>query len=208
MGRTRFSMAVAALHLRRLGWRTVSIGYPSRRLPIEQLARRVAARLPEPRGGRVHFLTHSLGGIVVRAIARDVRPGRLGRAVMLGPPNAGSAVAGRLRGRLLFRHVFGPTGQQLAAGDDALPARLGPVDFEVGVIAGDLGLGPFGGWLDGPHDGFVTVAETRVEGMTDHIVMPRPHTTIMFSRAVIEQASHFLLHGRFRRGAAAQPERL
>ena len=196
LGRTRRSMRVAQRRVERAGYRAVSLGYPSRTQTIETIAGDLAAQLPDPGAGRLHFLAHSLGGIVVRVIARDHRPARLGRVVMLGPPNQGSVLAGRLRHWRVDRALMGPAGRQLVSDPDGIHATLGPVDFETGVIAGSwpLGLLP---WLDGPNDGLVAVRETEVEGMTDHVVMRENHGLILLSRPVVREALHFFDHGRF-----------
>ncbi|MBD3869477.1 MAG: alpha/beta hydrolase [Acidobacteria bacterium] len=198
LGRTRGSMAWAARRLRREGYRTIRIGYPSLKKPIEELAEHVASRLPDPGDGRLHFLTHSLGGIVLRCLVALNRPEKLGRAVMLSPPNRGSAAATRLTNLPLYQWIIGPAGQQLGNDGDAVPVRLGPVDFEVGVIAGNRALTPLSLFLPGANDGVVTVEETRVEGTADFRVIRRGHTFIMNSSEVLEQAAHFYRTGKFK----------
>jgi len=197
LGRTRFSMAIAASRLRKAGFATESIGYPSRVRPIEEHAEWVRARLPETTGASLHFLTHSMGGIVLRAlIARD-RPDNLGRVVMLSPPNQGSRAAGMLREYGLYRMITGPSGQQINDGPDSLPNRLGPVDFELGVITGNKGVTPLSLVLATENDGVVLVDEANVDGAVDFLVVPRGHSFIMNDRGVLEQAIHFYRNGSF-----------
>ena len=191
-------MAWAARRLRREGYRTIRIGYPSLKKPIEELAEHVASRLPDPGDGRLHFLTHSLGGIVLRCMVAGNRPQNLGRVVMLGPPNRGSAVAVWFLNLAPFRWIIGPAGRQLGNDGDAVPVRLGPVDFEVGVIAGNRALTPLSLFLPGANDGVVTVEETRVEGTADFRVVRRGHTFIMNSAEVLEPAAHFYRNGKFK----------
>lgn len=179
--------------LRKAGFETFNIGYPSTRRPIEDLASHVASRLPK--GERtLHFITHSMGGIVLRQLIRDNPLPNLGRVVMFAPPNQGSQLASRIRRNWWFRTVFGPAGRQLGNESDSIPNRLGPVDFQLGVIAGTF---PIGRLVKGPGDGRVTVGETKVEGMSDFIEVPASHTFIIFNRTAIDQALYFLLHGRF-----------
>ena len=201
LGRTKFSMAGLERHLGREGFRVINHGYRSTRQSIEastgELRRALEEKAPG-RGGQVHFVTHSLGGIIVRAFLKEHRPENLGRVVMLGPPNQGSEVADKLRDNLLYQWATGPAGQQLGTASDSAPNRLGPVDFPAGVIAGNRGLNPlFAAWIDGPDDGKVGVARTRVGGMADFLVVPRSHTHIMRCRRVMAQVARFLREGRF-----------
>ena len=206
LGRTRASMLMPAMRLRAAGYLARNVGYPSRSLSLEALAERVAARLrdvPAP----FHAVTHSMGGILVRMMARDPAfAARLGRVVMLGPPNNGSEIVDLLGEWAPFGWVNGPAGRQLATvpGDatDALHARLGPVPFACGVIAGTKPLGPdisIAGrpLVPPPHDGKVSVASTRVDGMADHLALPVGHTFMMNDAAVLAAVRHFLEHGRF-----------
>jgi len=198
LGRTRRSMARAAAHLREAGFDARPIGYPSRRLPIETLARHVAARLPRDGAGPLHFLTHSMGGIVLRQLLRVERPPDLGRVVMLAPPNHGSGLARRLGRNPLFRLALGPAGTQLTDGPDGLPARLGPADYELGVIVGNRPFFLMRLLSRGEGDGKVTLDEARLEGMRDFRVVPCGHTFIMNDRRALDQAVAFLRSGRFR----------
>ncbi len=206
LGRTNLSLLLPNLLLRRAGYRPVGIFYPSRSASIEELARSVRRRLPEGGGGRIHFLTHSMGGLVARYLLRTERPRNLGRVVMLAPPNQGSRLAGKLRELELFRRVMGPAAQQLGAGRERVADLLGPVDFELGVITGDRPRVKLLEWLApgesaGPSDGKVAVDEARIDGMADFLVVHRGHTFIMNDPEVIRQAAHFFEHGRFDRAS-------
>ena len=207
LGRTRLSFGVAQLRLSREGYRVVNLGYPSRREPIEALADRVQERLEAGCDGQrtVHFVTHSLGGIIARYLIRRRRPERLGRVVMLSPPNQGNEIAELLRDNPLFKLAAGPAGQQLGLGRSSVPVQLPPPDFELGVIAGNRSLNPlFSAIIRGDNDGTVSVSRTRLHGMQDFLVVPHSHTFIMNSTAVLDQVVHFLEHGRFRRPADSE----
>lgn len=201
MGRTKRSMNVLANHLSQQGFRVINFGYPSTRQSVETSTEQLREALqsdPGCRFGKVHFVTHSLGGIVVRALLKEQRPDNLGRMVMLSPPNQGSEVADRLRNNVFYKWATGLAGQQLGTEPHSVPNQLGGVDFPVGVITGSRSLNPlFSMWIEGPSDGKVGVARARIAGMSDFLVVPRSHTYIMRSRGVIEQVARFLREGRF-----------
>ena len=205
LGRSKNSMKTLEEALAGQGFRVVNIDYPSTRFPVEFLADTVLDAVirhhaPECRG-RVHFVTHSLGGIVVRAYLKNHHPDNLGRVVMISPPNQGTELVDRLRKYPIFRAFGSPAGLQMGTGPDSLPSKLGAVDFELGVIAGRKSINPFYSWLiPGPDDGVVAVGRTRVEGMKDFIVVPHSHTFIMKKKDVIDQVIHFLRNGAFRPG--------
>ena len=151
----------------------------------------------------VHFVTHSMGGVLVRYFLSRHRPENLGRVVMLSPPNQGSEAADHLRDSALYEWFNGPAGQQLVTGPDGLPSQLGPVDFPLGIITGNQ-HSFFDAWLadviPGTDDGKVSVERAKVEGMTDFLVLPYSHPFIMNATEVIEQTLHFLSRGRFGAG--------
>jgi pimeloyl-ACP methyl ester carboxylesterase len=204
LARTSGSMDDMAAALRAEGYHTENIDYPSREHPIEVLAPEAVMR--GVRGCRahdaqtIHFVTHSLGGILVRHFLAHRPLPELGRVVMLSPPNRGSEVADRLADDAWYRWLNGPAGQQLGTGARSVPLALGPVDYPVGVITGDRQAW-FDAWLadmfPGPNDGKVSVARARVEGMQDFLVLPYSHPFIMQAGPVIEQVVHFLRAGRF-----------
>ena len=205
LARTSGSLRPLAGALEDAGYVVANIDYPSRAQPVEQLASDAVeagleACLAE-RATTVHFVTHSLGGILVRYYLAFNRLPVLGRVVMLSPPNRGSEVADRLRDWPLYRWVNGPVGQQLVTGPEGLPEQLGKVDYPVGIITGDR-YSVIDSWLadafTGPHDGKVSVDGARVEGMTDFLVLPYSHPFIMQQDEVLMQALHFLRYGCFR----------
>jgi hypothetical protein len=146
----------------------------------------------------VNFITHSLGGILVRGWIEMKDRANLGRVVMLAPPNQGSELVDAMSDLGLFRFLTGPAGQQLGTGEESVPVKFGPVDFDLGVIAGNRSLNPvFSAMLPGKDDGIVSVESTKIEGMADHIVLPVTHTLLMNNPLVIAQAMIFLRTGQF-----------
>lgn len=195
-------MAKMATALQQEGYTVLNVDYPSRTATIEALAGKVIGdALDNPAvkaAGKIHFVTHSLGGILVRQYLKSTRLDRLGRVVMLGPPNQGSEVVDLLGDSTLFRAINGPAGKQLGTGSDSLPNRLGPVEFDLGVIAGDRSIN----WINscmipGPDDGKVSIERTKVAGMKAHLVIHATHPYLMKNTRAIRETIHFLRHGQF-----------
>jgi len=141
LGRTSRSLSKMTDALQAAGFRPVNLDYPSRKRTIQELAletiERDLSRCAKMRASTVHFVTHSMGGVLVRYYISYHRPENLGRVVMLSPPNRGSEAADHLRDSALYRWFNGPVGEQLVTGPEGLPEQLGPVDFPLGIITGN-----------------------------------------------------------------------
>lgn len=204
LARTNNSMNLMADALADDGYSVVNIGYPSRKQPIEALApSHIPVALNECRmlgSQRIHFVTHSMGGILVRYYLSKQRFEELGRVVMLSPPNQGSEVVDKLADMPGFELFNGPAGQQLGTGDGSVPNSLGPVDYPVGVITGNKSINLFLSLLiPGDDDGKVSIERAKVEGMLDFLVVPHTHPMIMRSKNVIAQTKYFIKSGEFLR---------
>jgi pimeloyl-ACP methyl ester carboxylesterase len=184
------------------GYSVRNVEYDSTEKTVEVLAQEaVNAGLTACDGAeKIHFVTHSMGGILVRQYLEEYDIERLGRVVMLGPPNQGSEVIDRYASWPGFEWFSGPAGLQLGTGEASVPRSLGPVHFDVGIIAGNRTINPIlSRTLPGEDDGKVSVDATRVEGMNDHMKMPVTHVFMMRDEEVIAQTRHYLKHGHFDR---------
>lgn len=195
--------------LQNAGYKVRNLDYPSRTASIETLAENAigpaVAECERDGAVKIHFVTHSMSGIMVRNyLARHPSP-LLGRVVMLGPPNQGSEVADKLGRFWLYKKIFGPTMLELTTDKNSEANKLGPANFCLGVIAGDRSFN----WIHslvmpGRDDGMVSVERTRLAGLTDHTVIHTSHHFMVKNREVIRQTVGFLENGRFDHGVAAK----
>jgi len=198
LGRTRASMALLAGRLGWAGYDVANVDYDSRGGTLAEHAETLAAEVSAccAAAPRVHFVGHSLGGLVIRRYLADTPPESLGRVVLLAPPNQGSEVADWFREQELG-HLLGPAGMGLGTGETGIPASLPPPEYEVGIIAGNRSFNPIGSALiPGPDDGMVGVDNTRIEDVP-LIVVPRSHTFLMNDRFTTEAVIVFLRKGAF-----------
>ena len=205
LGRLARSMRPLAARLERDGFAPRLLDYPSRHHPIAELVERFVRPQIDALadGGPVHAVTHSLGGILVRAYAERHGLPDGSRVVMIAPPNRGSEVADLVAGLPPLRWWYGPALGELGTTPECVPAHLGPAEFDLGVIAGDRRLYPFFSPLfGGDHDGLVSVERARLDSADDFVTVHAGHAFIMRNPTVLGETAHFLRHGRFRNGGA------
>lgn len=197
LSRTNRCMNYAGKILSSHGYKIINVNYPSRFFKIEELSQKYISQAIEAAGNveKIHFLTHSMGGILVRDYLSRQNIANLGNVVMLAPPNKGSEIVDKLGRLKVFRYLNGPAGLQL--GTNGL--QLGPVNFNLGVIAGNKSINPLLSLLfKGDNDGKVSVSSAKVDGMKDFLVAPYSHTFIMQREIVINQALHFIQNCSFK----------
>lgn len=191
---TGFEMTSIRLRLSRCGFRVYRFPYRSLRRGLAANGDALARFAEKVPGGTVHFVGHSLGGLVIRRMLADHPLPRLGRVVTLGTPHRGSRVGCALAASPWGRHVLGLSRHALTS-EPELPVP----DYPLGVIAGTMpvGIGRLFTRLPEPHDGTVCLDETRVEGAADHWLGPVSHTSMLFSAPVARQICLFLSQGHF-----------
>lgn len=201
LARSAHSMKKMAKALADEGYLIINVNYPSRQYQIKKLADQAIQRALAtcPQEATINFVTHSMGGILVRQFLSNNVIKNMGRVVMLGPPNQGSQVVDKLSNIPGFKLVNGPAGIQLGTTKQSVPNSLGPVDFELGIIAGTRSINPLLSlMIPKPNDGKVSVDSSKVAGMIDHIALPVTHSFMMTNETVIAQVIYFLRHGRFK----------
>jgi len=203
LGRTSRSFQKMENYLRQHGYNVLNIDYPSRKYDIRTLATRfirpAIRNHATDKTKKIHFVTHSMGGIIIRYYLKTYPMANIGRVVMLSPPNQGSEVVDFLKDRIIVEDIMGPAFDELSTDPAGFVNTLGDIDTEVGIIAGNRSIN----WINsilipGPDDGKVSVARARLDHMTDFMVVKRTHSFIMNADEVLEAVVHFIEKGRFR----------
>ena len=202
LGRTHNSMSQVEQALLKEGYFVWNETYPSRLAPVEILSTKAIKSgldyCQNNQARKYHFVTHSLGGILIRHYLQSNAIENLGKIVMLGPPNQGSEVADKLKDNYLYQKYTGPAGQEIGTDENSLPNRLKPIPGTIGIIAGNFSSDPwFSPIIPGEDDGKVSVMRARLKEMSDFIVVSSGHTFMMHDHYVIEQIKHFLRNGKF-----------
>ncbi len=204
MGRTKNSMNRIEKSLAQDNYIVWNESYPSRSECIEKLAidhiEKGLESCKKAKAETIHFVTHSLGGIMVRYYLQEHKIDNLGKIVMLSPPNKGSEVADFLKDVFIYKLVMGPAGQQLGTDPESLPNSMGSIEANLGIITGNKTLDPwFSPLIPGADDGKVSVESAKLEEMSDFIVVESAHAFIMRNVLVIDQIKYFLEHGKFKK---------
>ena len=179
---------------------TLNITYPSTKYSIEDLVDIVHADINDElhKYKAVSFVGFSMGGLLIRAYLNKYKTPNLDKVVMIGTPNNGSEVADFLTKNKLYKKLFGPAGDQLTTSKNKHNSLFGEIDYECGIIAGDLPLDfcyPI--MRKSASDGKVSVNSTKLQNMTDHIIIKAPHWYMPKSKKMWKQVLHFLLYSKF-----------
>lgn len=211
LAESSLSMQPIARTLRAEGYEVYNLGYASRSASIEQHARELRARIVAKTADvdQVHFVTNSMGGVIVRYIQRYDPLPNIGRVVMISPPNHGSEVADTLHEDFWYQPLLGPAAKQLVTGRHSFLATLGPADFELGILTGSRASVPLvSSLVPGQSDGMVSVESAQLEGMTDFRVIDASHPWIKHHRETLIQIVAFLRHGHFLENPTLPQKRL
>lgn len=200
IGRTPRSMRHLEKALVNLEYQVMNIGYDSRKKSISSLASDIYQHIQPFCNNKdyvLNFVTHSMGGLVTRQLLAHFNIHNVGRVVMLAPPNQGSEIADFLNNNFLYKLIYGPAGQELTT-HTAKTKPFPNVSAQVGIIAGNRCIDPISYFiLPSKHDGKVTIENTKLKGMSDHIVICASHSFIMHNKNVIYQVIYFLNQGKF-----------
>lgn len=206
LARSKRAMQPMAHYLSQAGFSCHNLGYPSRKYNIATLAtEHVLPQLHRLFAGKAkeephYFVTHSMGGIILRYLVAYGHIAPPKAVVMLAPPNHGSEIVDKLAHLTAFYWLNGEAGRELGTTPNSLPNqlnKLGAVNFNTGIITGYKSLDPWQLLLPSANDGKVTLASSKLAGMTDFLALPVSHTFIMQASIVKQQTLHFLQHGFF-----------
>jgi len=187
-------------NFRELGYRILNFEYASTRWPMDTVVLKLSKEIAaiEPQAEKIHFVTHSLGSLVVRAYLAQTYSEKFGNLVMVAPPNQGSVFAEHFDNLKTFEWLCGPAGQHLGKDDDDYWKKFPEPNIHFGVIAGGLGnehgINPL---IPGDDDGVVAVEETKLDGMADFIIVRGIHTPLLWKKEVVQQILYFIDSGCF-----------
>lgn len=187
LGRTSLSMKLLASRLSKQGYNTININYSSRKHKIEYLADYLKKQLQkncQEKNKKINFVTHSMGGIIVRYFLANNKLKKLNRVIMLAPPNQGSELATIISKNKVARHIMGPALEQLKADPKSFINLIKDPNYEIGIITGK-------------YDKKVSIKEAQLKNMKDFLVVPKFHSFIMNSKKVTSAITNFLQNGNF-----------
>ena len=195
------AMWLLASRLEDAGYRVARVGYRSLQDTPQEILADIEGQIDAcciAVSPKLHFVGHSLGGLLIRAYLTDRKMANLGRVVLIGTPNTGSEIVDNLRHKWWFK-VLGPMARSLGTDAKSFPSTIGPPDYPLGVIAGKKKAGRNDALLPGEDDGLVSVESTKISGMADFVVVESGHSAMRYDKAVVRLVVDFLQTGTFDR---------
>ena len=203
LGRGKSAMRRLANSLEAAGYRAIRIGYDSLRDSPEEILKDIGQKIDSCCLGKspnLHFVGHSLGGLLIRAYLAKYKPANRGHVVLIGTPNNGTKIVDKLRDNWWFQ-MLGPMAQKLGTDANGFSKTLGPPDYPVGVIAGRKAGKDNEALVPGEDDGLVSIESTKIKGMSDFVIVEAGHSALRYDKNVVRHVVSFLKTGRFdRRG--------
>jgi hypothetical protein len=200
LGRGTTSMWLLASRLEDAGYYVHRVGYSSLDQRPDEILQDISKQINEccrDHEQPVHFVGHSLGGLMIRAYLQDNEVDNLGRVVLLGTPNNGTEAADHFSDGWLMK-ILGPTANALGTDDESFPNSLAPPYYPVGIIAGKLNSRLNDQVVPGEDDGLVSIESTKIDGMTDFIVIETGHSMMRYDSEVADQTVAFIKFGAFK----------
>ncbi len=203
LGRSAVSMWLLEGRIEKAGYDVVALDYPSLGITPAEVIDAVTVQIDAccRDKARVHFVGHSLGGLLIRSYFANpenaAMMGRLGQVVMIGTPNAGSVLVDHFRDSW-WLPILGETTLSLGTTANSLPGQLPLPPFRAGIIAGSNGMWISDAIFAEANDGLVAVASTRLPNMADFIEIDVSHSMMRYNHEVADQTIEFLKNGRFR----------
>ena len=199
LARSKTAMWRLASRIEEAGYAVARIGYRSLDVPPEEILQNIGRQIDlccVKHPNTIHFVGHSLGGLLIRAYLDKRRPDQLGKVVLIGTPNQGTPIVDYFQDRW-YAQFAGPTARALGTGKDSFPNSLPPPHYLVGVIAGVVESLNNEKYIPGKDDGLVPVESTKLKGMTDFILVETSHSMMRYNKDVATQTLYFLKQGKF-----------
>ena len=200
LARSSTSMWLLASRLEDAGYFVRRIGYNSLDQNPDEILKDISSQINQccqKHTQSVHFVGHSLGGLMVRAYLQNNKIDKLGRVVLLGTPNKGSEAADHFSNSWLM-NILGPTAKTLGTDDNSFPNSLKAPYYPVGIIAGVVKSELNDPVIPGKDDGVVSVEATKIDGMTDFIIIETGHSMMRYDSEVADQTIEFIKNGVFK----------
>ncbi|MFC1681899.1 alpha/beta fold hydrolase [Pseudomonadota bacterium] len=200
LGRSSTSMWLLASRLEDAGYYVHRVEYSSLHQDPDEILKDISSQINQccqKHAQSVHFVGHSLGGLMVRAYLQNNKVDKLGRVVLLGTPNKGAEAADHFSDSWLMS-ILGPTAKALGTDDKSFPKSLEAPYYPVGIIAGELKSKLNDSIIPGRDDGLVSIEATKIDGMADFIIIETGHSMMRYDREVADQTIEFIKSGVFK----------